>query len=209
MRNIRSILGLLVFTLAACGGGGVATTPLATPTPVPTANPLPITKANVAFYVDYTGPQRNSILAVAAGGFLMTATQNFVLNGKMAGPIVDGNTNYYVWGFNRGAATSAPFPDEPNVKFDSVLAVTVTPSGAATGAINLMNGATPASVPVTLIAPDTLSVTFPVTMLPQTTTTLPSGYVWNLWPRNGLGGVAAVQIASFIPENAMAPFSPL
>jgi peptidoglycan/LPS O-acetylase OafA/YrhL len=205
MRNIRSILGLLVFALAACNGSSIATTPVSAPTP----NPLPITKATVAFYVDYTGPQRNSILAVAAGGFLMSATQSFVLNGKMAGPIVDGNTNFYVWGFNRGAATMAPFPDEPNVKFDSVLAVTVTPTGAASGTINLMNGATPASVPVTLTAPDTLSVTFPVAMLPQTGTTPPSGYVWNLWPRNGLGGAPAAQIASFIPENAMAPFSPL
>src|ERR1700761_2057304 len=157
MQNLRSLFVLFVFALTACGGGGVATTPLPTPTP----NQLPVTKATVAFYKDYTGPQRNSLLAGAAGGFLVTSSQTFVLNAKMAGPVVDGNANFYVWGFNRGAATLAPFPDEPNVIFDSVLTVSITAAGAISATVSLMNGATPASVTATIIAPDTIQAMIP------------------------------------------------
>jgi hypothetical protein len=53
-----------------------------------------------------------------------------------------------------------------------------------------------------LAAPDTFIVSVAAALLPSTGLT-PDHYTWNLWPRSGLGGAPAAQIASFIPDDAM------
>ncbi len=128
----------------------------------------------------------------------------------MAGPVFAGGPNYFVWGIDRGGATNAPFPDEPNVKFNAVVVVTADPAKgtALVAVVNLLNGSPAQPVPAGLLAPDTIEVQIPASMLPPTGTLTASQYLWNLWPRSGLGGSAAAQIASFIPDNAMATLLP-
>jgi hypothetical protein len=188
-------------TLVFGGCGGNSTNA------IPPAAGFRFTEAAGTFYKDYTGPQRPAISAIGADGAFSTSAQTIVVIAKMAGPVFTGGPNYYVWGFDRGGASAnaAPFPDEPAVKFDAVLVVTADPANGTTltGVINLLNGATPQPVSPVLVAADTIQVTFPATMLPSTGAA-PALYRWNLWPRSGLGGTPAAQIASFIPDNAMA-----
>jgi hypothetical protein len=207
MRSTLHVLSLACVTglLAGCSGSGYSAPAVnAAPAPLPFAFTAPVG----AFYKDYTGPQRPAIDAVAADGAFVTATQTILLRAKMAGPVFDGGPNYYVWGFDRGgaAANAAPFPDEPAVKFNAVLLVTADPANGAalTASINLLAGAPAQPVTATLTAADTLQVSFAASLLPSTGFT-PDKYTWNLWPRSGVGGTPAAQIASFIPEDTMAP----
>jgi hypothetical protein len=209
MRSTLHLLSLACVSalLAACGGGGSSAPSFSTGT---AAAPFAFTAPAGAFYKDYTGPKRPAVDAIGADGAFVTATQTIALRAQMAGPVFDGGPNYYVWGFDRGgaAAGTAPFPDEPAVKFNAVLLVTADPAngGTLTGVVNLLNGAPAQPVPVTLSAPDTLQVSVPASMLPSTGFTADK-YTWNLWPRSGLGGTPAAQIGSFIPDNTMAPLA--
>jgi hypothetical protein len=183
--------------LAGCSGSA----------PAALANSFRYTEAAGTFYRDYTGPQRPALSAIAADGVYDRTSQTITVIARMAGPVFAGGPNYYVWGWDRGGAASgtAPFPDEPNVKFNAVLVVEADPANGTTltGFINLLDGSPPQPVSPQLAAPDTISVTFPASMLPSTGFT-PAQYTWNLWPRNALGGSPAAQIASFIPDNTMA-----
>jgi hypothetical protein len=57
-----------------------------------------------------------------------------------------------------------------------------------------------------LLAADTIELTIPLASLPSDGFPI-AQYTWNLWPRNGVGGTPAAQIASFIPQNAVVPFA--
>jgi hypothetical protein len=187
----------LAACLAGCGGDNSTTPSLS-------ASPFQFVQPAGVFYRDYTGPQRPAIDAIAAGGKYSASAQTIVLDARMAGPVLTDGPNYFVWGLDRGGATNAPFPDEPNVKFNAVVVVKADPStGAVTGTANAL-GSPAQPVSVVLTAPDTLEVTVPAGILPSTGLA-PSAYLWNLWPRSGVGGLATAQIASFIPENAMGP----
>jgi hypothetical protein len=182
MRSTLHVLSLACVTclLAGCSGSGYSAPAVnAAPAPLPFAFTAPVG----AFYKDYTGPQRPAIDAVAADGAFVTATQTILLRAKMAGPVFDGGPNYYVWGFDRGGAAAG---------------------AALTASINLLAGAPAQPVTATLTAADTLQVSFAASLLPSTGFT-PDKYTWNLWPRSGVGGTPAAQIASFIPEDTMAP----
>jgi hypothetical protein len=204
MRSPRFVLALasLAGLLAACNGGS------ASPPTVATGNAFAFrfNESVGQFYRDYTGPQRPAINALGADGSFSTSAQTITLIAKMAGPVFAGGPNYYVWGFDRGTASTkaAPFPDEPVVKFDAVLVVTADPANGTTltGSINLLNGSAAQAVNPVLLAPDTIQVTFAASLLPSTGAA-PAQYTWNLWPRSGLGGTPAAQIASFIPDNLM------
>ncbi|MDQ6924905.1 MAG: hypothetical protein M3154_01540 [Candidatus Eremiobacteraeota bacterium] len=204
MRSPRFILAFasLAGLLAACNGGS------ASPPVLNTGNAFAFrfNESVGQFYRDYTGPQRPALNAIGADGSFVAASQTIVLIAQMAGPVFAGGPNYFVWGIDRGGATNAPFPDEPNVKFNAVVVVTADPANgtALTAVVNLLNGAPPQSVAAALLAPDTIQVVVPASALPATGTITASQYRWNLWPRNGVGGSAAAQIASFIPDNALA-----
>ena len=202
MRTItRNVLALACVSViaAGCSGNGATT--------VPVNGTFRFTEAANTFYKDYTGPQRPALSAIAADGSFSTGAQTITVTAKMAGPVFTGGPNFYVWGWDRGGASTgaAPFPDEPNVKFNAVLVVTADPANGTTltGIINLLDGSAPKPVTPVLAAADTIQVSFPASMLPSTGFTA-ANYTWNLWPRNGLGGTPAAQIASFIPDNQMA-----
>ncbi|MFN2461380.1 MAG: hypothetical protein ABR591_11930 [Candidatus Velthaea sp.] len=156
-------------------------------------------------YVDYTGTPRASLDAIQATGEFSTSNQMISLEAKMAGPIVDGNDNIYVWGINRGGGTNT-FPDEPNVLFNAVVVVHVGPTGAIIApAVNLLSAGPPVaqSLPTAnvFIKNQKVQMLVPAALLP-TTGLSPSSYTWNLWPRVGLGGLPSAQIQDFIPDNA-------
>jgi len=204
MRSTRFVLALasLATLLAACNGGSASLPALGTGSPFA----FRFTESVGQFYRDYTGPQRPAINAIGADGSFVSSTQTISLVAQMAGPVFTGGPNYYVWGFDRGGATNAPFPDEPNVKFNAVVVVTADPANGTTltATVNLLNGAPAVPVTAALLAPDTIQVFVPAATLPPTGTITPAQYRWNLWPRSGVGGSATAQIASFIPDNALA-----
>jgi hypothetical protein len=195
--------------LAGCGGGSVNSTPV--PMPAPTSPFFTITQtATQSAYVDYTGPVRPALTVLRAGARYVSASQTWILDAQMAGPVFTGGPNFYVWGINRGGAGPPPFPDEPNVIFDAAVAVTADPANGTTltASVTLLKPAGGPALPASavLTAPDTIELTIPLASLPPDGFAI-AAYTWNLWPRNGLGGVPAVQIASFIPQNAVAPFA--
>lgn len=200
----RALLLPIVIGLCACQGG---TSTMPSPAGVVGAS-SPLQQNSVAplsFYRDYTGPRRPALSALAAGGVFFSQTQTIAFYAKMNGPVLDGNINTYVIGIQRGAAVNHPFPDEPNVNFDAVVIVTSDPvAGALRATVTALGpgaAARPLAAPV-LAAPDTFIVSVPAELLPSTGLT-PDHYTWNLWPRSGLGGTPAAQIASFIPDDAM------
>jgi hypothetical protein len=203
------VLAFAIAALAGCGSSAVSTTPVPTGPPASPFFTITQTAAQSA-YVDYTGPVRPALSALRAGGRYVAATQTWILDAQMAGPVFTGGPNFYVWGINRGAAATAPFPDEPNVKFDSVVAVTADPANgtALTASVTILSPAGGPALPASavLLAPDTIELTIPLTSLPSAGFAI-TAYTWNLWPRNGLGGTPAAQIASFIPQNAVVPFA--
>jgi hypothetical protein len=168
-----------------------------------------VSKGNGNFYPFSGGPLRPSLNALQATGEFSKSTNNSTFSGLMAGPIVDGNTNFYVFGIDRGNANNAPFQGEPNVNFNSVVAVTVQPDGTATGAVTLIPGGPAGNLPPGAIQINgaKIQVTVASTLFTPTGSLSAAGYVWNLWPRTGVGGSQS-QVVSFIPENAMAPFVP-
>jgi len=206
-RSILASAATLMFGLGASlllGGcnGGSSPAPVFVPTPPP---PPQFTKVAPAFYKDFTGPQRPAIDAIAASGKFVNATQIVVLDAKMAGPVMTGGPNYFVWGIDRGGATNAPFLDEANVKFNAVVVAIADPTTLqVSGSVNLFDGNPSLPVTVVMTAPDTLEVIIAINLLPSTGRAA-NAYLWNLWPRSGVGGAATAQIGSFIPENAMAP----
>jgi hypothetical protein len=212
LRILRTALPVVVFAIAAlagCGGSNVSTTPV--PAAAPTSPFFTITQtASQSAYVDYTGPVRPAITALRAGGRYVAASQTWILDAQMAGPVFTGGPNFYVWGINRGGAAPAPFPDEPNVVFDSVVSVTGDPANgtALTASVTILKPAGGPAMPASavLLAPDTIELTIPLASLPPDGFAI-TAYTWNLWPRSGLGGTPAAQIASFIPQNAVVPFN--
>ncbi|PZR55974.1 MAG: hypothetical protein DLM50_09120 [Candidatus Meridianibacter frigidus] len=195
---MRSAVLCTILVLAGCGG---------------TTNPVPpggisfqFTRPPGHVYALYTGPVRPALDAIGVKGTFSQASNTLTFTAQMAGPIVVGAPNYYVWGINRGGATNAPFPGEPNIVFNAVVVVTVNPDGTASGSVVLLpGGATPLDSSAISISQNFISETFPASLLPSTGAQI-SGYMWNLWPRSGLGGTPQAQIQTFAPENAELPF---
>lgn len=160
-----------------------------------------------AFYPLYTGEHRAALDAIQATGEYTAAVGTLTFSALMAGPIASGQDNYYVWGVDRGGATFAPFPQEPNVKFNAVVVVEAQAEGGANASVVLIPGATTAlQASAVHINGAKIAVSIPASLLPSTGSA-PASYRWNLWPRSAVGGPPS-QVAKFIPENALAAFLP-
>jgi len=140
--------------------------------------------------------------------------------GKMEGKIntapTDASQNsLYVFGVNRGSPKAiAPFALRQGVKFDSLVIVSITKAttpgtspNITASVVDLTNGAR------TVVSPDRIHieghevrVDVDASLLPTPAGGVPiSQYTFNLWPREATG--PDTTIASFIPENSMAPIS--
>lgn len=172
------------------------------------------------FYEFYVGPQRQDLNVVAAQVRLEPG-RGLVFRGKMEGkintaPATSADDSFYVFGVNRGSPQAvAPFFNRPGISFDSVVVVSIThDNGISASVRDLRSGVS------TTLSPDRikiegreLRVTVDPTLLPTPTGGKPlSQYTFNLWPRSSLANPTptATQlhpsfVASFIPENGMAP----
>ena len=160
-----------------------------------------------AFYPVYTGEKLAALDPIQATGEFTPAVNTLTFTAMMAGPIQSGQDNFYVWGINRGSATLAPFPQEPNIIFDAVIVVEVPPTGGVNASVSLIPGATTSlKASAVLIEGAKITVSVPASVLPSTGTS-PSGYRWDLWPRDAVGGPPS-QVAKFIPDNALAALLP-
>jgi hypothetical protein len=152
------------------------------------------------FYELYTGPRRADLNAVAASGKFSVsgpAAPNLVLSGFVLGRIKTSDQGVYVWGIDRGGAVGpGPFPNRPNIVFDSVVAVEVGPSGVSGFVTDLKTGATtPLSSSDIRLKGNEVQATVSLSELPSTGS---GPYRFNFWPRPSLGDPSTV--ASFAPE---------
>ncbi len=200
----------LLLSAGGCSGAGSSpaqVVPQATPAPAATAS-YQFSRPSGTYYALATGPLRPSLDVIGATGAYNTSAATITLRAKLAAPVVLGGPNYYVWGLDRGGATFAPFPGEPKVLFNVVIVETVQANGSYDSVVSTLGtGALSTTLPptATAIANDTIAVTFPASLVPSTGLS-PNAYLWNLWPRSGVGAAdAKTQLASFAPENAVLP----
>ena len=197
--HVRAAL-LLAGALAALQGCTTnnSSSPLAGPfMPIPAALPAPqVSRPAGLTYAQFSGPLRPALDVIKAGAFYHAGS--FIVTATMNGPLSGGGPNYYVWGFDKGGATNAPFPGEPKVIFNGVLLVQINADGSSLSSI----GGVPLDPSATAISGSTFTVTFPALLL-SSTGNFPQQYLWNVWPRTGIGGPVS-QISTFAPDNAMA-----
>lgn len=171
------------------------------------------------FYELYQGPKRADLNVVAASA-RFKENQGLVLRGEMAGkinatPATADDNSFFVFGINRGsalAATNAPFANRPNIKFDALVIVTVSNTTGVTASVrDLVTGVgTNLSPDAVKITGRHIQVTVDPALLPVPAGGKPtSEWTFNLWPRSSTTVVppGTTNIASFIPENAMAPIA--
>lgn len=147
------------------------------------------------FLGTYTGPTNGDLDVLS-----VTAVQdgtNVTLTALLNGVPESTSGSAYVWGVNRGAGTEGLFtgatPVGQGVFFDAV--VLIQASGARV--VNIGGSTFNLAANAVSISGDTLSVTVPFADLPSTGFTT-AAYLYNLWPRSGLGSNA--QIADFAPN---------
>lgn len=137
-----------------------------------------------------------------------------VFEGEMQGKInttpADASQNsLYVFGVNRGSPkVIAPFALRPGVKFDSVVVVSINnATGLSATVVDVTTGKrTSLSNDQIHIEGRKVSVEVDPSLLPTPAGGVPlASYTFNLWPRES--GGPDKTIASFIPENSMAPIS--
>jgi hypothetical protein len=144
------------------------------------------------FLGSYTGP-KNADLDVLSADVRFDGT-NFIMSATMAGMIGATANSLYVFGFDKGGATNAPFTalGQPNVIFNAVVAVNGT-----TGAFNAGGVAG-----LALISGNSFTATFAASQLISTGFAF-SDYLWNLWPRAAAAIGGTQVISDFAPHNAM------
>jgi hypothetical protein len=166
------------------------------------------------FYEFYTGP-RTANLDVVGGGAVLTRRGLF-LSGTMQGTINTAPANasegaYYVWGINRGSPNAVtPFPNRPGIRFDDVVVVSIQPGTGVTGFVQDVTAANSTPTPLSPSDIHVFGRSLVVEISPSLLPTPPGGvpisqYSFNLWPRTSLQMVPNV-VASFLPEDGMAPF---
>ncbi len=170
-----------------------------------------------SFYEFYTGPKRPGLNVVAASARIVGS--NLILTGRMQGQI-DTNpksadlSSFFVFGINRGGAGQvAPFFNRPGVVFNTVVIASVQPSGIS-GRVSRFDTGTSTDLPSSSVQVHGrfVKVTVPLSELPVPANgASPDHWTFNLWPRNSLSNAPQPNhgstVASFIPENAMAPIA--
>jgi len=144
------------------------------------------------FLGNYTGPKNGDLDVLSAN--VIFAGSNFIMTATMNGLIGATPNSLYVFGFDKGGATNAPFTGigVPNVIFNAVVVVNGTTGGFSAGGV----------AGTAVINGNTLTATFAASQLVSTGFAF-SDYLWNLWPRApaAIGGTQL--ISDFAPDNAM------
>jgi hypothetical protein len=106
----------------------------------------------------------------------------------------------YVFGIDRnGKLPVGPFPDRPDIRFDAVVVVTLTPGKAPTASVTDLTTQKTTNLPQgsVLIRDQVIAVHVSGGSLPSTGLD-PSQFRFNYWTKDGNPG--ATHIASFAPE---------
>jgi hypothetical protein len=146
----------------------------------------------------FSGPQTGP----ASGAFDVTSVsvvQNGVdvtISATMNGPAT---AAAYIVGVNRGAGTAlldaGPIPVGAGVDFDAV--VVLLPGGGSL--VQVFPSMTATAISDVTFVGDTVTAVIPLADFP-TTGFATSGYLYNLWPRNGLNPADNTQISDFAPD---------
>lgn len=149
------------------------------------------------FLATFTGPQNPDVDAIAADVVLNTLTNELTFTATLDGAIGATPGALYVWGLNRGQGTARFGALAPGVLFDGVLLL--RPDG--TGVFNDFIGGAPVDLAAGSVIIDgpTITAVVPTSVFTPRGFLLPD-FLYNLWPRVGLG--ANDQIADFAPDNA-------
>lgn len=90
----------------------------------------------------FTGPKFDQLSAIAAGA-VIRSKRRLELGALMRGPIDAATPSVYVFGIDRGGATTAPIPGLPNHRFNATVTIVRDPNGTLTGSVQDLNtGAT-------------------------------------------------------------------
>jgi hypothetical protein len=158
------------------------------------------------FYSKYTGPKHLD-LDVYGAIARISPHQDFLLTGKVLGPIDASQPAFFSFLINRGGASSpGPVPDRRAITFDSTVTVTTGPGGIV-GTVSL-NSRGNATSTVTLPASDvqvagnSVNVTVAASLLPSTSPpgTHQAATRYSDTFIAGVPGGSASDIAGFVPE---------
>ena len=151
------------------------------------------------FYGDYVGPQLAQLNAVAAAGE-QQPNGNFEFIGVNQGAIDPKVQATYVFGIDRsGKLPAGAFPGRPDIRFDAVVVVTLTPGQPPAATLTDLTTQKTTSLPrgSVLIRGQTVSVQVPASLIPSTGLD-PSLFRFDYWTTDG--GPVPTHIASFAPE---------
>jgi uncharacterized protein (TIGR03118 family) len=152
------------------------------------------------FYEDYKGPKLDQLNAVAAAGELQP-DGSFQFTGVNEGALDPKVAATYVFGIDRnGKLPTGPFANRPDIRFDALIEVSVTPGQATTASVIDLANHTSTSLPQGSFsaAGRVIAVNVPGSLLPSTGLP-PSQYRFNYWPEDA-DPTLKEQIASFVPE---------
>lgn len=156
------------------------------------------------FYEHYVGPKLAQLNAVAAAGERLR-DGDFEFVGVNQGAIDPKVQATYVFGIDRnGKLSPGPFPGRPDIRFDALVVVTLTPGKAPAASVTdlVTNKSTSLTSGSVLVRGQMIAVNVPEGLLPSTGLD-PSQYRFDYWPEDGNPG--ATHIASFAPEFNDAP----
>jgi hypothetical protein len=154
------------------------------------------------FYEDYVGPKLAQLNAVAAAGELLP-NGNFEFVGVNQGAINPNVPATYVFGIDRsGKLPTGPFSGRPDIRFDALVEVTLTPGQAPTASVIDLANKTTTPLPQSSILINGNAVVVNVAgKLLLSTGLAPSQYRFNYWPEHPDPTLTLQQqIASFAPE---------
>jgi hypothetical protein len=158
------------------------------------------------FYAWYHGQKIAELNGASVQAGLSPDGSQLLLSGQMAGIIphttAPGTSDFFVFAINRGGAKApGPFPGRPNVTFDAVVGVEITPNGILGAVVDLNTGKmTPIPRGNITLVQFTLHVIVPTSTLPSTGAASPTGYTVDLYTSNGSPTLGFQHIASFTPE---------
>ena len=152
------------------------------------------------FYEDYKGPKLDQLNAVAAAGELLP-DRSFNFVGVNKGAIDSNVAATYVFGIDRnGKLPTGPFDKRPDIRFDALIEVSVTPGQATTASVIDLANHTFTILPQGSFSADgrVIAVNVPGSLLPSTGLP-PSQFRFNYWPEDPDPSLKE-PIASFAPE---------
>ena len=196
--------------------------PLTTPVPVRTLHPGPIHNEigvgfavkSPRFYPFYAGARRGELNAAGAKAFV-DPQGNAILVGIVAGTIndkpetVDDSENY-VWLIDRGLSGGGPgpFPRRPLIKFDAIVAVSITPDGTSGFTQDLASGvSTPLATDQISVGTDSIKVAVPTSQFVPPGSTLSVTPTVNFAPLGSAPTDGTLDVTSFASEFRNFPIS--